>query len=57
MKIKLYARTDRAGSRVERTVEWDDEDWNSMSERDQHEAMLDEFWNQGLVEWGFEPVE
>lgn len=56
--IRLYARTSVVGSTVERTVTWDDaEDWEHLSDREKEDAMLDELWNQSLVEWGWHVIE
>lgn len=56
MKIKIYARTDRVGSQVERIIDVDDDYWNEMDNRAREDYMLEEFWNLQLVEWGYDPL-
>ena len=56
-KIKLYARTDMVGSKVETIVEVDEDDWASMDDREKKEFMLDELFDRGMVEWGYEETE
>jgi hypothetical protein len=53
IKIKLWAATWRVGSKEERTVKVPREDWEQLTEREKEEYMLDELWNNSLIEWGW----
>ncbi len=57
MKITIWAHATNRLQLVEREVEVDDADWAGMSEIEKHEHMLAEFWNQGLVNWGWDVKE
>lgn len=52
VKIKLWAMTDRVGSKSYRTIEFDKEDWESWSDIYKGEALEDELWR--IIEWGWE---
>lgn len=55
--ITLWAATKRVGSKDSITVTVDRGEWEDMPESERHESMLKEFWNQGLVDWGFSEEE
>ena len=51
IKIKVYARTDYVGSECHDIVEFDKEEWESMSSEEQEEEMKDYAMN--FIEWGY----
>ncbi|MBS6362130.1 hypothetical protein [Burkholderia sp.] len=52
IKVRIWAMTNRVGSKSHRTVEVDREDWESLSDLEKDSALQDEIWN--LIEWGWE---
>lgn len=52
VKIKVRISTNKVGSECSNIIEFDREDWESMSEAEREEAMHDEVWN--MAEWGWE---
>jgi hypothetical protein len=48
----MWAATDRVGSKSTRTLEFDCEDWNSMSDGEKNVAVYEELWR--VIEWGWE---
>ena len=57
VKVTIYVSTDKVGSRVEKTIEFDAEEWLDMDfkERDEvcHECLFDEC----MIDWGWEEGE
>lgn len=56
-KFKLWIATDRVGSKTDREVEVDAEEWEELSETERDEYMYDELMNSCMFEWGFNEVE
>jgi hypothetical protein len=52
VKIKMWVTTDRVGSKSTRTLEFDREDWDVMSDLEKEEAVHDELWR--VISWGWE---
>ena len=51
--IVLYARTDIVGSKVEREIEVDAEDWAEMDDAERDKMMFDAMFDDSLVDWGY----
>lgn len=54
VKVRLWVMTDRVGSKCERTVEFEREDWEGWNNNEKDKAMEAELWNGGMIEWGYE---
>lgn len=54
IKIKVWIRTNKVGSKCEDTIEFDKEDWESMSDDEKEEVCRDTAFNMG--DWGFEEI-
>jgi hypothetical protein len=58
VKITVYVETNRVGSRVERTVEVDDEDLEGLTEPERftllNDYARDAVFDGGMAEWGWE---
>lgn len=54
IKIIIRVRTNKVESEVERTVSFDREEWEEMSEREQSQAMQDYLLDGNLIEWDWQ---
>lgn len=55
VKVRVFVQTNRVGSKCEEVIEFDREDWESMSESERTECCMDVMWN--MAEWGFQADE
>lgn len=56
MKLRIWVCTDRVGSKVERTIDVDPDDWKGDAR--EHDAYVwDEIQNTSMIEWGYEEVD
>lgn len=55
VKVRLWATTDKVGSKVERIIDVTEWDWHDMSEKERDKAMFEEV--QAMFEWGYEEVQ
>lgn len=53
MKVRLWVMTDRVGSKVEREIGVDDEDWEDMDDLEKDRMMFDTLTNSSMIEWGY----
>lgn len=53
IKIELYARTNRLGSKDTANIEVDREDWESWDQQTKDEMMFEALNEHGLFEWGW----
>lgn len=53
--IRVYARTSKIGSDSSTELEFDREEWESMSEEEREDSAREAMFE--LIEWGFEPIE
>jgi hypothetical protein len=51
IKITVYVETNKVGSRCEDEIEFDCDEWESMTEAEQDEACRDAAFN--MLEWGW----
>lgn len=56
IKVTFYWSTNFVGANKESVVEWDREDWESMTDEDRDEAAVEWAYNNGL-EVGWHRVE
>ena len=57
IKIKIWVSTNMVGSKCERTIEVDAEEWKEMSESERDDYIHEEiFVNSFMVEWGYKIV-
>lgn len=52
--VTLWARTDKVGSKCSHKIKVDRADWDAMSTTERDEYMMEEFWNSGIVDWGYQ---
>lgn len=52
MRVKYWIKTDKMGSKCQDTVEFDDDEWNSMTDEDREAAVKEIAF--GHLDWGFE---
>ncbi len=61
MRVKILVSTNRVGSKVESTIEIDNEDIVGLSDEDAtdfiNERVVDEILGNGLVNWTWEVVD
>lgn len=61
MRVKILVSTNRVGSKVESTIEIDNEDIVGLSDEDAtdfiNERVMDEILGNGLVNWTWEVVD
>lgn len=61
MRVKILVSTNRVGSKVESTIEIDNEDIVGLSDEDAtdfiNERVVDEILGNGLVHWTWEVVD
>lgn len=55
IKIRYFVETNKVGSRVERFVEFDKEDWDEMSESEKDEMMQEYMFE--LISWDYKVIE
>ena len=53
MKVEIWMATDRVGSRMMRTVEFDDEEWAELSEDERYEYVWAVIQENGWISWGW----
>jgi len=46
--------TERVGSRTEKIISVDADEWAEMEPQERNQYMLDEMLQSGLIEWGYE---
>jgi hypothetical protein len=56
IKVRIHAETWTVGSRQERTIEVDAEEWEDMTPEERDELCREAMFGS-LVEWGYEVVE
>lgn len=52
IEVVVYVRTDMVGSKVETTISFDRDEWESMSNKERDDACRDEMFK--LISWGYE---
>jgi hypothetical protein len=55
VRIKYWIQTDKVGSKCHDTVEFDDDEWNSMTDEDKEDAIKEIAF--GHMDWGFESLD
>lgn len=55
VKIRVWLRTDKVGSKCEEIVEFEGDDWESLSDHERDEECREIAF--GMGEWGYEEVE
>lgn len=55
VKVKVFLRTNKVGSKCEETLEFFCEEWEQMTDDEKEAACLDAAFNMG--EWGWEVEE
>lgn len=51
VKITVFIQTNKVGSRCKATIEFDREEWDSMTDEEKEDACRDVAFNMG--EWGW----
>lgn len=54
--IEITARTDKVGSDVTDTLEFDLDDWNSMDEHDREMALMEHLFVSGMIDWDWKEL-
>jgi hypothetical protein len=54
-RIKVTIRTNKVGSECSDIMEFEDDDWNSMTDPEREEVCKDAAFN--MMEWNFEEME
>jgi hypothetical protein len=54
VKVRVYISTNKVGSECSDVVEFEREDWNSMSDQDKEDALQDTAFS--YMEWGWEEL-
>jgi len=54
VKIKVWISTNKVGSECSDVVEFDREEWESMSDKDKEDVLQDAAFN--YMEWGWEEL-
>lgn len=54
IKVKVWIKTDKVGSKCETTLPFSKEEWAELDDDDKEEACKDAAFD--MIEWGFEEV-
>ena len=57
MKVKIWIATDRVGSKMSRTVEFDNSDWGEWTNMGKAEAVWEAIQDKMMLDWGWEEVD
>lgn len=55
VRVKVTVCTKKIGSECEDEIEFDREDWDSMSEQEREQACFESVWN--MAEWNWREID